>query len=788
MAKKKAAKKIIKKKVLKKKVLKKIARRKVAKKTGKKKAKKVAKKATKKSPAKKSSTKKKAASKKKSAPKKKNTPAKKDSGSKKKAASKKPAKAEAEEKEEPAPKTGKSSTKKKEPKKKEFKPGTSSSGKGGDDGGDDSGVVHIDDMYGDWFIDYASYVILERAVPDLRDGLKPVQRRILHALKEKDDGRYNKVANIVGHTMQYHPHGDASIADAMVGLGQKDLLIDTQGNWGNIFTGDRAAATRYIEARLSKFAAEVAFNAKTTEWAASYDGRNKEPVALPMKFPLLLAQGAEGIAVGLACKILPHNFIELIDACIDALRKKKTNILPDFPTGGIMDASDYNGGLRGGKVRVRARIEKTKNKRLLKIVEIPFGTTTGNLMDNIVAANEKGKIKISKIEDVTAGSVEILVHLPVGMDPDSAIEALYAFTDCEMSISPNSCVIENRKPQFLDVNEILKRSALHTKDLLKWELEIRLGELEDKWHFSSLEKIFIENRIYRRIEECTTWESVIEEIWIGLKPHLKKLRRKVTDEDVVRLTEIKIKRISKYDSFKADEIIKGVEDAIDETKANLAQLTRYAIRYYKDLKKKYGKGRERKTEISSFEKIAARDVAIATEMLYRDDKNGFVGYGLKRDGKPVDKCSRMDEYIVFGKDGTMQVSKVAEKTFVGKNPEHVALFRRDEVIHYCMIYRDGRDGPILVKRFTVQGVTRDKLYDLTKGTKGTRVLWFSAHESEDDTPTVTVKLKPAPRLRIKEMEVNFADIAVKGRASKGNIVTKHKAEKVVGRKAQMDLL
>ena len=512
---------------------------------------------------------------------------------------------------------------------------------------ENSEVIHIDDMYSDWFIDYASYVILERAVPSIHDGLKPVQRRILHSLKEKDDGRYNKVANVVGHTMQYHPHGDASIADALVVMGQKSLLIDTQGNWGNIFTGDKAAASRYIEARLSKFALVVAFNAKTTEWALSYDGRNKEPINLPVKFPLLLAQGAEGIAVGLACKILPHNFNELIDGCIAALRKKKTQLLPDFPTGGLMDASDYNGGLRGGKVRVRARVEKTKNKRLLKITEIPFGTTAGGLMDNIVAANEKGKIKISKIEDITAEKVEINIHLPVGLDPDIAIEALYAFTDCEISISPNSCVIEDDKPKFLKVDELLKKSALHTKGLLKWELEIRLGELQDKWHHSSLERIFIENKIYRRIEDCTTWESVIEEIWAGLKPFLKKLKRKVIEEDVIRLTEIKIKRISKYDSFKADELIRGIEEEIKEVEKNISQITRYAVRYYKGLKEKFGKGRERKTEIATFGKVVAKNVAVATETIYLNARTGFAGWGLKRDGVSVDRCSRMDDIIIF---------------------------------------------------------------------------------------------------------------------------------------------
>ncbi|MFP6874295.1 MAG: DNA gyrase/topoisomerase IV subunit A [Verrucomicrobiales bacterium] len=665
-------------------------------------------------------------------------------------------------------------------------PGQAASG--GREGGAKVEVVHVDDMYSDWFIDYASYVILERAVPNVHDGLKPVQRRILHALKEKDDGRYNKVANIVGHTMQYHPHGDASIGDAMVGLGQKNLLIDTQGNWGNILTGDKAAASRYIEARLTKFALEVAFNAKTTEWAASYDSRNREPVTLPVKFPLLLVQGAEGIAVGLACKILPHNFNELIDSCINVLRRKPIKIFPDFPTGGLIDVSEYNGGLRGGRVRVRARIERTKTKRVLRITEVPFGTTAGALMDNIVAANEKGKIKISRIEDITAEKVEINVHLPVGLDPDTAIEALYAFTDCEMSISPNSCVIEDNKPKFLGVDELLKHSALHTRELLKWELEIRLGELQDKWHFSSLERIFIEKRIYRRIEECSTWESVIAEIWAGLKPFLKSLRREVIDDDIVRLTEIKIKRISRFDALKADELILGIEEQIAETGKNLKGLTRYTVRYFKGLKEKYGRDRGRKTEIASFGKVVARSVAVATETLYLNSRDGFAGFGVKRDGTAVDKCSRMDDVIVFGREGTMQVSKVAEKTYVGKNPAHVAIFRKEDPRFYCMLYRDGRDGPAMVKRFSVQGVTRDKMYELTKGTNGTRVLYFSAHDSEKDTPSVTVVLKAAPRLRIREVEINFADIAVKGRASKGNIITRHKVDKVVRRKGQMELL
>ena len=683
----------------------------------------------------------------------------------------------------PRKKTGKSKVTKKKLPKVPVKTGSSGAGKGGK-----AEVVHVDDMYSDWFIEYASYVILERAVPNVHDGLKPVQRRILHTLKEKDDGRYHKVANLVGHTMQYHPHGDASIADAMVSLGQKNLMIDTQGNWGNILTGDKAAASRYIEARLTKFGLEVAFNAKTTKWAASYDGRNKEPVTLPVKFPLLLAQGAEGIAVGLACKILPHNFNELIDGCINALRKKPVEIFPDFPTGGLIDVSEYNRGLRGGRVRVRARIEKTKTKRVLRITEVPFGTTAGALMDNIVAANEKGKIKISKIEDITAEKVEIHIHLPVGMDPDTAIEALYAFTDCELSISPNSCVIEDNKPRFLGVDELLKRSALHTKDLLKWELEIKLGELQDKWHFSSLERIFIEKRIYRRIEECTTWESVIEEIWTGLKPYLKRLKRKVTDDDIVRLTEIRIKRISKFDSLKADELIRGIEKEIAETEKSLKGLTRYAVGYFKALKEKYGADKCRKTEITEFGKVVARSVAVATETLYLNSKDGFAGFGVKRDGTAVDKCSRMDDVIVFGREGTMQVSKVAEKTYVGKNPAHVAIFRKEEPRFYCMIYRDGRDGPTRVKRFSVQGVTRDKMYELTKGSKGTRVLFFSAHESEKDTLSVTVVLKSAPRLRTKEIDVDFGEVAVKGRASQGSIITRHKVDKVVRRKSQLELL
>ncbi|CAN5394787.1 DNA gyrase/topoisomerase IV subunit A [soil metagenome] len=638
-------------------------------------------------------------------------------------------------------------------------------------------------MYSDYFLDYASYVILERAVPHIDDGLKPVQRRILHSMWEKEDGRYNKVANLVGHTMQYHPHGDASIGDALVQLGQKDLLIDTQGNWGNILTGDRAAAPRYIEARLTKFALEVAFNKKTTEWAQSYDGRNKEPVTLPMKFPLVLAQGVEGIAVGLACKILPHNFIELIDASVAALRKQPFEILPDFATGGLMDAADYNEGMRGGKVRVRARIEETKRKTTLKISEIPFGTTTGSLIDSILAANEKGKIKVAKVEDNTAENVEILLHLPPGTDSDALVPALYAFTDCEVSLSPNACVIVDEKPRFLGVHELLKLSTARTRDLLQQELEIRLGELEEKWHFSSLEKIFIENRIYRDIEECETWRAVLDAIWAGLKPFLKLLRREVVEDDIIRLTEIKIKRISKFDSFKADEEIRALEEAIAEVKKNLKNLTRYTIRYYEELKKKYGKGRERKTEIASFERVVASQVAVANEHLYVNDKEGFVGYNVKRDSRNLGRCSRMDEVIVFGGDGSMRVIKVDAKTFVGKNPVHVAVFDRekdkDKVYH--MIYRDGKTGPTYIKRFTVGGITRDKVYDLTVGAPGSRVWYFRVFDTEKEAEgdVAVVHLKPALRLRNLDRTLDFSEFGVKSRGSKGNLVTKHAVAKAV---------
>ncbi len=635
-------------------------------------------------------------------------------------------------------------------------------------------------MYSDYFLDYASYVILERAVPHLNDGLKPVQRRILHAMDEIDDGRYNKVAGIVGNTMNYHPHGDMSISAAIVQLGQKDLLIDTQGNWGNTLTGDGAAAPRYIEARLTKFAKEVVFNPKTTKWLPSYDGRRKEPDTLPVKFPLLLAQGVEGIAVGLACKVLPHNFNELIEASIAVLRNEPFTLLPDFPTGGIMDASDYRDGLRGGKVRVRARISIEK-KALLRITEIPFGTTTGALMDSIVAAGEKGKIKIQKIEDNTAATTDILVHLPAGADPETTRDALFAFSDCELTISPNACVITDGKPQFLGVSDILKRCVEQTRELLKLELEIKLGELAEKWHFSSLEKIFIENRIYRDIEECETWEAVIKAIDDGLKPFKKFLKREVTEDDIVRLTEIKIKRISKYDSFKADEEIKGLEKAIDETEKNLRNLTKFTIRWFEELGKKYGKGRERKTEITSFDRVDRTQVIAATETLYLDAKNGFAGYGLKKDGEPVEKCSTIDDIISFTQDGRMRVMKVAEKVFCGQRPLRVAVLRKDEDLIYSMIYRDGRDGPIMAKRFTVGGITRDKEYDLTPGTPGTRVLYFAVHKSNEESSAqmLLVHLKPALRMRNLIRPLHFAEFGIKGRGSRGNLVTKHGVEKII---------
>jgi topoisomerase-4 subunit A len=639
--------------------------------------------------------------------------------------------------------------------------------------------ISLGDMYSDYFLDYASYVILERAVPHLHDGLKPVQRRILHSMRELDDGRYNKVANVVGNTMKYHPHGDQSIGDAMVQLGQKDLMIDTQGNWGNTLTGDGAAAPRYIEARLTKFALDVAFNPKTTHWLPSYDGRNQEPLTLPMKFPLLLAQGVEGIAVGLACKILPHNFNELITAAVAYLRKEPFELLPDFPTAGIMDASEYRDGLRGGKIRVRARIDAEK-KGILRITEIPFGTTTGGLMDSIVAAADKNKIKIQKIEDNTAAHADILVYLPAGADPENTRDALYAFTDCELSISPNAGVIVDGKPAFLGVTEILKRSTDLTKELLKLELEIKLSELGDKWHFSSLEKIFIEKRIYRDIEEAETWEAVLQAIDKGLKPYKKLLKREVTEEDLVRLTEIRIKRISKFNSFKADEEIKAIEGEIAEAEKNLKNLTRYTIRWYEELGKKYGKERKRLTEITSFSRVDRTQVVAASETLYLDAKNGFAGTGLKKE-EPLEKCSTLDDVIIISADGKMKVVKVAEKFFVGPKPLRVAVLRKEEDLIYSMIYRDGKDGNVMAKRFTIGGITRDKEYDLTKGTPGSKVLYFKWHSTNEESSAqmLIIHMKSGLRLRNLTRPLHFAEFGIKARSSQGNIVTKHPIEKIL---------
>lgn len=628
-------------------------------------------------------------------------------------------------------------------------------------------------MYENWFLDYASYVILERAVPYLDDGLKPVQRRLLHSMWELEDGRYNKVANVIGHTMKYHPHGDASIGDAMVQMGQKDLMIDTQGNWGNIYTGDSSAASRYIEARLSKLALDVVFNPKTTIWQLSYDGRNKEPLALPVKFPLLLAQGVEGIAVGLACKILPHNFIELIEASIDVIRGKKVNIMPDFVTGGVADFSKYNEGLRGGRIRVRAVIEKL-SKKMLVIREIPFGTTTSSLIESILSANDKGKIKVKKVEDNTAAKVEIVIHLhpDSSEDVDKTVEALYAFTDCEVSISPNSCVIVDGKPMFLSVNEILRLSALNTQELLRRELQIRLAELEEAWHFSSLEKIFIEKRIYRNIEECETWDAVMETIHKGLKPYKKLFFREITDEDVTRLTEIKIKRISKFDAFKADEQIKGLEGEITEVKADLDNIKNYTVNYYKNILKKHGKGRERRTVISEFETIIASKVVINNAKLYVNRAEGFVGHGLKKD-EFISDCSDIDDVIAITSDGKMMVTRIQDKGYVGKDILYVAIFKKDQddKTVYNMVYQDGPRGAVMMKRFTIGGITRDKPYDLTKGTAGSKVLYLSVNGPEEG-PTVIVKLKPKPKLRNLESVVHFGSQLIKARGVQGNVVTK----------------
>ncbi|MBB6328155.1 topoisomerase-4 subunit A [Algoriphagus iocasae] len=636
--------------------------------------------------------------------------------------------------------------------------------------------VPVTGMYKEWFLDYASYVILERAVPAIEDGLKPVQRRILHAMKEMDDGRFNKVANIIGQSMQYHPHGDASIGDAIVNLGQKELLIETQGNWGDIRTGDRAAAARYIEARLSKFALEVVFNPQTTEWQLSYDGRKREPVTLPVKFPLLLAQGVEGIAVGLSTKILPHNFCELIEGSIEILKGNPTNVLPDFITGGLADFSEYNGGQRGGKVKVRAKIEEEDSKTIL-IKEIPYGTTTDSLIDSILKANDKGKIKIKKVVDNTAKDVEIAVQLAPGVSPDVTIDALYAFTDCEVSISPNACVIIDDKPVFLNVNDILAYNTKQTKALLKRELEIRKAELMEKLLFSSLEKIFIENRIYRDIEECTTWEAVLEAIDRGLDPYKPDFYREIVQEDLIKLTEIRIKRISKFDAFKADELMKRLQDELKEVNYNLRHLTDFAIKYYENLLAKYGKGRERKTEIRAFDTIEASVVAANNAKLYVNRADGFVGTGLKKDEFVCD-CSDLDDIIVIRKDGKCMVSKIQEKNFMGKDILHVAVFRKgDERMVYNLIYLDGGSGRVMVKRFQVLAVTRDKEYDLTKGTKGSKTLYLTAN-SNGEAEIVTVYLTQGAKARVKVFDFDFSTIEIKGRGAGGNILTRYPVRKI----------
>ena len=649
---------------------------------------------------------------------------------------------------------------------------------GKDDGhsGDGTRISKLTGMYEDYFIDYASYVILERAVPNILDGLKPVQRRILHSMKRLDDGRYNKVANIIGNTMQFHPHGDASIGDALVQLGQKELLIDMQGNWGNIYTGDSAAASRYIEARLSSFANDVVFNPKTTSWRLSYDGRNKEPNTLPVKFPLLLAQGGEGIAVGLSSKILPHNFNELIDASIKHLQGKSFELYPDFPTGGNADFSKYNDGIRGGSIRVRAKIEKL-DKRTLVIKDLPFGKTTGTLIDSIIKANDKGKIKIKKIDDNTAEFVEIMVHLGPNISSDKTIDALYAFTDCEVSISPNCCVIDNDKPRFIGVSEVLRTNTEQTKELLKQELEIRLSELEEAWHMSSLEKIFIEERIYRDIEECETWEEVIEAIDKGLDPFKKLLRREVTREDIIKLTEIRIKRISRYDVKKADELIKGIEENLEEVRNNLANLVEYTIEYYRNIKKKHGKGRERKTEIRNFENIVATKVVVANEKLYANTVDGFVGTGLKKDEYVCD-CSDIDDIIVFLKDGTYMIRKVADKDFFGKNIIHVAVYKRNDTrTIYNVVYFDGNSRKTMMKRCPITGVTRDKVYNIGRAHAHTKVLYMTANPN-GEAETIKVSLKPRPRLKKPVFDMDFSELAIKGRNAAGNILSKYAVHKI----------
>ena len=637
-------------------------------------------------------------------------------------------------------------------------------------------ITHVSGMFKNWFIDYASYVILERAVPAMEDGLKPVQRRILHSMWELEDGRYNKVANLIGNTMKYHPHGDASIGDALVAIGQKDLLIDCQGNWGNILTGDSAAAPRYIEARLSKFGLEVVFNPKTTNWGLSYDGRNKEPLTLPVKFPLVLAQGVEGIAVGLATKILPHNFNELIDASIQILRGKKATIFPDFITGGIADFSDYKDGLRGGKVKIRARIKELNSKTLI-ISEIPFGTTTGSLIDSIISANDKGKIKVKKVEDNTSENVEILIHLQPGISPDKTIDALYAFTNCEMSISPNACIIEAEKPRFVGVSETLKISTHQTLALLKRELEIEQFELEEKWHFLSLEKIFIKEEMYIDFKKYSNKETLFDYLYERFKPHKKKLIRDISDEDLTRLTQIPMIRITRFDSIKAEDQMKELEQKIEIVKNHLANLIDYAVDYFKNLKKKYGVGRERKTETKQLETIVASEVVMANEKLFMNREEGFVGTGLKKDEFVFD-CSDIDDIIAFTKEGKMKIFKVSDKTFVGKDIVHVAIFKKnDERTTYNMIYRDGPKGITFMKRFNVTGVTRDKEYDLTKGSPNSNVYWFTVNPN-GESEKVRVHLRAVPGLRKLELPIDFGEMEVKARGAVGNIVTKYTVNKV----------
>ena len=637
-------------------------------------------------------------------------------------------------------------------------------------------VIHVSGMYQNWFLDYASYVILERAVPHINDGLKPVQRRILHSLKELDDGRYHKVANVIGHTMKYHPHGDASIGDAMVQVGQKELLLDMQGNWGNTATGDRAAAPRYIEVRLTPFALDVVYNKKITKWSASYDGRGKEPQTLPVKFPLLLAHGVEGIAVGLSTKILPHNFNELIDASIKILKGVKPRIFPDFITGGSADFTNYNDGKRGGKVRVRAKIHQ-EDKSTLIISELPFSTTTSTLINSILKANEKGKIKVKKVEDNTAEFVEISITIPPGISPDKTIDALYRFTDCEVSISPLSCVIEDDTPKFIGVSEMLQQSTNHTLDLLKQELEVNLNELQEKWHLSSLERIFIENRVYHKIEELDNWKEIISVIHIELKPHTKHLLRAVTDEDVEKLTEIRIKKITKFDLNKANEELLKLEAKIEEIKGYLANLTDYAVVYFKNLKKKYGAGKERKTEIKTFESIDATKVVVANKKLYINKEEGFIGTAMRKDEFLCD-CSDIDDIIIFRKNGVMQVVKVDSKVFVGKDIIHCAVFKKkDERTIYNMIYKDGKSGNTMMKRFPVTSITRGKDYQLAKSEKGSKVLYFTANPN-GQAEMITVHLKKLAKLKTLKIDIDFAELAIKGKGAGGNIVAKNEVRKV----------